>query len=214
MTGKQVVIFDLDGVLLDSETNIGWIESSIQKTLEHFHLSVSMENQQLLFFKNVKKFRNISRKLGLEPTVLWPIRNTIYTKEKKKALEQHIIKPFDDIGSLTHLAKYYDLGIISNSPQSIVDLFIEEFEYHKLFTYAVGRGDTLWDIEHMKPHPYLFNQFKKLVQVENFIYVGDTETDRVFAKRTGMKYIHLNRNESKNDGFHDLHSVVTYLLKT
>ena len=213
MTNKHIVVFDLDGVLLDSESNNSWIESSIQKTLEHFHLALSIENRQLLFFQNINKFRKISKKLGLEPTVLWPIRNAIYTKEKTRALKQHIIKPFDDVDSLTKLTPVYDLGIISNSPQSIVDLFIKEFNYHQLFTHVIGRGNTLWDIERMKPHPYLFNQFKKLIHTENITYIGDTETDRVFAKRTGMKYIYLKRNGSKKDSFSNLNDVTEYLLK-
>jgi phosphoglycolate phosphatase len=212
MKRKCIITFDLDGVLLDSETNISWMQASIQKTLAYFHIPQTEENMQFLHFDNVKQFKKISRILGLNPSEFWPIRNNIYTIEKANAIKEHSIGPFKDVFHLFELRKRFDLGIISNSPQSIVDLFIQEFHFQELFTYPIGRGDTLWDIEHMKPHRFLFDQLKQKVSAEKWIYIGDRESDRVFAEKTGMGYIHLQRDGVKSQ-FTDLKTIVSYLLE-
>lgn len=213
MKMKNVVAFDLDGVLLDSETDISWILISIDKTLDHFNIDKTEEHKKYLYFKNAEQFKKISYKLGLNPTTLWPIRNKIYIQEKLQAMKDGVITPFPDVNALYKLIEHYELAIISNSPQCVVDAFIQDFKFHDLFTYPIGRGNELSDIEQMKPHPSLFNRLKHQTKAKEFMFIGDRESDRIFADATGMKYIHLNRTNSDEQNFKTLHEIVQYILE-
>ena len=212
MSNTPLLLFDLDGVLLDSESDVSWLERSIQKTLAHFHIPFTDENMSHLHFENVEKFREISKNLGIDQEVLWPIRNKYYTDEKLYAMKQRIIKPFQDVPLIYQLKDNFIFGIISNSPQIIVDFFVSEFCYSDLFSINIGRGNTIWDIEHLKPDLFLFTKIKRQIDTIEFLYVCDRESDREFAKRANMKYYHLNREFKESGSFSNFSELVTFLL--
>jgi len=212
MSNTPLLLFDLDGVLLDSESDVSWLEISIQKTLSHFHIPFTDENMSHLHFENVEKFREISKNLGIDQEVLWPIRNKYYIDEKLYAMKQRIIQPFQDVQSIYQLKDNFIFGIISNSPQIIVDFFVSEFGFSDLFSINIGRGNTIWDIEHLKPDLFLFTKIKKQNDTIEFLYVGDRESDREFAKMANMKYYHLNREFKEPGSFSNFSELVTFLL--
>ena len=211
MTNKPLCLFDLDGVLLDSETNFSWLENAIKKTLEHFKIRNNDGKISQLHFNNITQFNDFCLNLGIAPEVLWPVRNTFYINEKMKAMREGTITPFDDVNDIYQLQNQYKIGIISNSPQEIVDGFVTIFNYTDLFTYNFGRGNTLWDIEHLKPDPYLYNKVKIYTLAIEIIYVGDRESDRKFAQKTGMIYYHLQRFDNNSNGYRTITEIVSDL---
>lgn len=212
MLPTRAVLFDLDGVLLNSESNLSWFNNSVKKTLNHFNIDCTGKHVELLYAINASKIKEISMQIGVDPLQFWPIRNHYYTIEKLKAMRNSIISPFPDIDHLYHLKDWYELGIVSNSPQRVVDFFIKQNKYNDLFLFAIGRGNSLWDIERMKPHPYLFSRVKEKTLANSFLYIGDTEVDRQFAENTGMEFLLVNRHEKQDKGFSSLYDLVTYLL--
>ena len=211
MTIKPVLFCDLDGVLLDSESNLIWLIRSIKKTLSHFHIPLTDEHLANLHFQNIGAFKEVSKQLCIDPNVLWPIRNQYYTKEKLTAMKQRIINPFSDINVLYQLKNDFRLGIISNSPQSVVDFFVSEYGFTDLFSINIGRGSTMWDIEHLKPDIYLFTKAKSLIDTDQLFYIGDRETDRIFAQKAGMRYYHLNREKQQENSYSSLKEIVSVL---
>jgi phosphoglycolate phosphatase len=205
-------VFDLDGVLLDSETDIAWLNRAAERTLAHFGIENLQQNLESLYAKNVKRFKEISDELGIEASALWPIRNKFYTEEKLLAMKQGSIKPFSDVKEIYKLQREYELSIISNSPQSVVDLFINDFGFSDLFSFGIGRGDSLTDIEHMKPHPFLFTRFSERTSATSYMYIGDRPSDRVFAENTGMSFALIDRFDNQNDGFFSLSDLVDHIL--
>ncbi|MDG6218978.1 MAG: HAD hydrolase-like protein [Candidatus Thermoplasmatota archaeon] len=209
---KYSLVFDLDGVLLDSESDLSWLTRAAERTLHHFNIKDPLKYIECLYSKNVVRFEEMSKRIGIDPMVLWPIRNRLYTEEKIKGMRNQTIKPFSDITTLYRLNGDYEFSIISNSPQSVVDFFIDHFGYADLFSFGIGRGDTIQDILHMKPHPFLFDRFKEKTSAKRFVYIGDQESDRVFAKNTGMKFYLIDRIRKQHDGFLSLDDLVTYFL--
>jgi len=214
MVEKSLCLFDLDGVLLDSETNLSWLETSIKKTLNRFNITLTDTNLMNLHFKDIKQFKNCCLNLGIDPEVLWPVRNNYYILEKMKAMKDGIIKPFSDVKEIYQLKHHYQLGIISNSPQIVVDGFVSIFDFSDLFSINIGRGNTYWDIEHLKPDPYLYDQVKIYTSVDLIIYIGDRESDREFAQRTDMRYYHLDRFKHQSNGYKTLSEIISLLIKT
>jgi len=206
------LVFDLDGVLLDSETDISWLTRAAERTLEHFGIQNNLHHVEALYSKNVKRFKEISDQIGIEPKKLWPIRNQYYTEEKLNAMKKMIIKPFPDVSTLYRLNDDYELSIISNSPQSVVDYFIYSFNYSDLFTFGIGRGDGIKDIKLMKPHPHLYTKFLEKTKAKMYLYIGDRESDRIFAEKTGMRFFLIDRTGTQDDGFFSLLDFVEHIV--
>lgn len=213
MTDELGIVFDLDGVLLNSEANTEWLITALKKTLTHFNFPLTKENIEAIHPRNIWKFGEMSQPFKTDLKKLWHIRNDFYTQEKIKAIKTRAITPFPDVDILYELKDRYQLNIISNSPQEVVDLFISEFKYTDLFTYGIGRGASFEDVKKLKPHPFLFERLIQRSSKKEFLYVGDTEYDRVFAENTGMKFLFLNREGDPKNEFTSLIEVVDHLLK-
>jgi phosphoglycolate phosphatase len=93
-----------------------------------------------------------------------------------------------------------------------VDYFIKEYGFEDLFHFGIGRGDGLGDIQRMKPHPFLFSKVKNHINAACIYYIGDTDTDRLFAERTGMMYLSLDRKIETGMNYSSLDQIVNYLL--
>ncbi|MFW6122359.1 MAG: HAD family hydrolase [Petrotogales bacterium] len=210
MKDTEGVAFDLDDVLLDTNSNLDWLNRVYKKTLTKFGIDCSEENMQKIHSKNLHRFDRISEELDIKPEDLWETRNRNYIEEKIKAMKNREIISFPDVNSLYRLKGVYGLVIVSDSPQEIVEFFIKEFDYEDLFDFGIGRGSKLKDIKKLKPNVYPLERLTEIVQYNKLIYVGDSEKDREFAENTGIEFIFLSRN--KNEGFNCLNKVVDYLL--
>lgn len=204
------VSFDLDDVLLDTESNLDWLYMAFNKTLAEYGINSSQENLQKIHSKNLHRFNRISKEFGIVSKELWETRNRNYIEEKKKAMKNREIIPFSDVDSLYKLKETYSLTIVSDSPQAIVEFFIKEFNYEDLFDFGIGRGSKLEDLKKLKPNIYPLKKLKEVTHYDKLIYVGDSEKDREFAENTGMEFILLSRKENKE--FNSLDKVVDYLL--
>ena len=210
MEDTKGVAFDLDDVLLDTKSNLDWLYRAFKKTLTNYGIDSSEENLQKIYLKNMHRFDRISKELGMRSEELWETRNKNYIEEKMKAMKNREIIPFPDIDSLYKLKETYDLTIMSDSPQEIVDFFIKEFNYEDLFNFGIGRGSKLEDLKKLKPTAYPLDRLREIIEYDKLIYIGDSEKDREFAENTGIEFIFLSRQE---DGeFNSLNKVVDYLL--
>ena len=154
------IIFDLDGVLLDSESDMSWMKKALEDTLLSFNIEPSIENLEMLDHKNISKFPYVAKTFGINAKQLWKNRNSFYTKRKIEAIESNQIRPFEDVSALEPMKHICELGILSNSPQEVVDVFLNHYHYENMFSVAIGRTDKYEDIFKLKPHPLLWQKMK------------------------------------------------------
>ncbi|NIQ05251.1 MAG: HAD-IA family hydrolase [Candidatus Korarchaeota archaeon] len=200
------IIFDLDGVLLNSEEDLTWLKSALSKTLLTYGLAATEQNLRKLYPGRVRKFQEEVKGFNVDPAKLWKTRDKHYTNEKIYAMKNGEIKPFPDVSELYKLKGRYSLGIITNSPQEVADTFVSHFGYDDLFEVVIGRGTSLDDLTKLKPNPHLFKKLKEEHRGDTVVYVGDRESDRKFAENTGMKFLHLTRDKN---GLKNLKEVVS-----
>ncbi|MDZ7850668.1 MAG: HAD hydrolase-like protein [Halodesulfurarchaeum sp.] len=189
------VAFDMDGVLLDSESDLSWLDRALEETLRRFDVEPTDSNRKLLYPTNLRDFDTAAETLGVPPEELWPVRHEAYVREKRAAIQSGEIAPFSDINELHSIAEFASLSIISNSPESIVETFVAEAGLEDAIDHRIGRGPERAAVETMKPARTFFDRLNAMTDASEYVYVGDNSSDALFAQRTGMTFVHLDREK-------------------
>jgi HAD superfamily hydrolase (TIGR01662 family) len=182
---KDLIIFDLDGVLLDS---IKVMEFAWKKTL----ITLKTNNKPP-FFKYKKliglPFFSILKKLNFTKKEFKKIKffynkfSIFYTNKYKLKIKNHYINVLRKLKKnkikiciFTSKSKSRTLRIIKNS----------KFK----FDYVVTADDVLYG----KPNPHGINIILKKFKIskKKSIYIGDTMYDLLAAKKAGIDYLHAN----------------------
>ena len=211
---KPLIGFDMDGVIIDSEdfSEANWIAAAFMKTLAEFGIPESEENARALYVKNMREnSAAFCQRFGIDdPHLLWDRREAHYVTEKLAALEAGRIHLYQDVSALEVLGRDYSLGLVSNSPQTVVDRVIAHFSLERLFRVWIGRGSVLADLHRAKPAPDMLNEMKTLIGTDHGYYVGDQPEDVEAARAASLHPILLTRNGISGD-IHTLTELVDYL---
>lgn len=197
--------FDMDGVILDSDdlSQGNWFVELFNQTLREFGIPETEENARLLYIKNLRNNAGaICRKFGIDNAEeLWNRRDANYVAGKLAALEAGKIPLYRDVAALEELATdpNYRIGIVSNSPQIVVDRVVAYFSLDRIFDTWIGRGTTLSDIQFAKPAPNLLERLKAILGVVHGYYVGDQPEDAQAARAASLVPIIITRNGNGGD---------------
>ena len=197
--------FDMDGVILDSDdlSQGNWFVELFNQTLREFGIPETEENARLLYIKNLRNNAEaICRKFGIDNAEeLWNRRDANYVAGKLAALEAGRIPLYRDVAALEELATdpNYRIGIVSNSPQIVVDRVVAYFSLDRIFDTWIGRGTTLSDIQFAKPAPNLLERLKAILGVVHGYYIGDQLEDAQAARAASLVPIIITRNGNGGD---------------
>ena len=184
MEKKNLIIFDLDGVLIDSIQNM-------KLALKMTSLSVNIK----LDFKLYKKylglpFEKIMSKMGVKKDVR-KIKQK-YSHFSKKNISKITINP-KNLADLRNLNKDYDFAVFTSKDKSRTNMILKKY---KLFKNIV----TSDDIKKGKPHPEGIIKIlrRNKTKKRNCIYVGDSIYDYKAARNSKIKYLHAKWGYEKN----------------
>lgn len=202
MNKPQAVIFDMDGVLVDSEP---------------FHV----QNEKLMFSRlglHISDEEH-ARYMGTATDVMWEqiirerklsldvVETTLQTIQQEIPYFQSLEKIDPMPGLVNLLEKLQKLGIpmavASSSDKAIIDIILEKSGLRKYFEHAVSSSE----IGKSKPEPDVFLHAAKLLGVapENCLVFEDSKNGIKAAKAAGMVCIAYsgcnsgNQNQSQAD---------------
>ena len=193
----QTIIFDLDGVIIDSEP-------------VHFKL----EKQMLEELKIAVSFEEHSSYVGMSSENMWEAivnrHNVSYcaqdlVQKKHELYLEHLLeeKNLHPIPGAAELIKelhknIFKLVIASSSPAEVIDAVLKKFNLSDYFMATVSGTE----LTHSKPHPEIFLRAAKLTnsKPEECVVIEDSENGVTAAKAAGMKCIgFLNPNSGDQD---------------
>ncbi len=178
MKNIKLIIFDVDGVLIDSKKNM---QLSWEKLCKKNNIDVKFER----YFENIGiSFDKILNRLKIFHKQKYLEKN--YFLNSKKFASK--IKPYNRTNSvLNYLQNKYILSIITSKNKKNTKIFLKKFFPKIQFSLICTPSNKL----RSKPHPDLFNYtFKKLkISRKNSIFIGDTFHDLKASKNARTNFI-------------------------
>ena len=145
-TDIRAVIFDMDGILVDSEPVYdelfkNWMRDNIGEVDDSVYEKVLGKTWQIVF-----EFMNENYDIEIDPT------------KEAEAMTQVIVEQIMDPGiplrhgverALKKLGEKYTLAVVSSSPRQVVDRMLLHHQIRDAFTHVTA----VEDVKHPKPHP-------------------------------------------------------------
>jgi len=188
---KKVIIFDLDGTLIDSVPDLA---VSVNFTLQSLNRSTYSEDTIRYWVGNGARVL-VKRALLGDVDTTPAVDEELYTKALAIFLEHYahnlanLTKLYPDVLETlnTLQTKGYRLAIVTNKPFDFVQPILETLAIDSLFSYHLG-GDSLSE---KKPSPIPLLDVCKHFNIEPIqaVMIGDSKNDILAANATKMQSI-------------------------
>jgi len=214
----EAVIFDMDGVLIDSEPLHFEVDEMVLK-----HLQIDKGKHYLerfVGYTNPAMWKIIKEENQLEQSIEGLIE--LQMRIKLDYLEKSNYVAIDGVLELLNKiqAKKIPLAIASSSPRIFIEAVIDKIQIARYFTTWIS-GE---EVPESKPAPDVFLGAAAMlnVQPENCIVIEDSKSGTIAAKSAGMKCIGFQNPNSGNqdlseadyifDSFTELHKRLLMMI--
>jgi HAD superfamily hydrolase (TIGR01509 family) len=193
----QAVIFDMDGVIIDSEP----VYFNIDKQMfEELNIAVSFEEHcSYVGTSSQNMWSAIIKKHGI-PDQPEELMRKEYSLYKEHLVNANDLQPIDGVVELINeLHKNnFKLVLASSSRMETIDIVLNKFKLVEFFMAKVSGSE----LAHSKPHPEIFLRSAQLIKSEpgECIVIEDSKNGVTAAKAAGMKCIgFLNPSSGDQD---------------
>jgi HAD superfamily phosphatase len=186
MVARQVIVFDMDGVLVDVSESY---RETIVRTVEHF-TGQRITRDRIQEYKNAGGWNND-----------WALSQRVCGDLGTEVAYQAIVDHFNDLflnqglihrerwlpknGFFEALAGRFDLAIFTGRNQLEAGITLDRERCRDKFSTIIGSDD----VEHGKPHPEGLLKVAALYPGARLLYVGDTIDDARSASGANVPFI-------------------------
>lgn len=177
----SAILFDLDGVLVDS-LDAWW--KSLNQALKVFgHKKISRDEFIKIYWGH--DLRDNIEKMQLHKEV-GNLCNSIYTKNIDA------ISIYKDTKDTLRRLERYKKAVITNTPKNCVRQILKKFNIETYFSHIISSDD----VKKAKPNPEIVLKACERLHVspENAVLIGDTESDVQAGKAAGCIVIGVDIN--------------------
>ncbi|HOA79917.1 MAG TPA: HAD family phosphatase [Defluviitaleaceae bacterium] len=192
----EAFIFDMDGVIIDSQP---------------IHFEVEWSALRSFGINEEKEY--LEKYAGMTDYEMWELIKKEYTineptekileqqiKDKVKVVRELDIQPIEGIKELIkNLSdKHIPIAVASSSPRALIEEILNKFAIYDYFDVVIS-GE---EVNKGKPAPDIYLKAAKLMKVnpKECVVLEDTKHGVIAAKEAGMKCIgYINPNSGKQD---------------
>ncbi len=173
----QAVVFDMDGVLIDSKNCMRMCWNAVQENLQIVN---SFDDY---FIKIGKPFRKILSELSIAENMHNDAERIYFDAQRKYV---SLIKPFPGIEkALSELSVEYLLGLVTSKNSKSVSLILEKFGWR--FSHVITPENCFRGKPH--PDPLLYYTAFEQLNPSECLYIGDMLVDMSAAQAAGYDFI-------------------------
>ena len=187
----DAVLFDHDGVLVtltDQELHL--------RGARRAFAAVGVEEpdpadvEALSIGVTAPLLEEVCGRYGVEPGAFWAARDEHTAALQREAMRAGEKRPYDDTGALAGLG--LPLGVVSSNQLATVEYAVERFDL-PAFRTVQAREPTVESLRRKKPEPFYLERALSALGAEGALFVGDSESDVVAARRAGIESAFLRR---------------------
>ena len=197
---KELIIFDLDGTLIDSMPDLA---QAINRTLSHFELTpLTLEEATLFIGNGAVKLVERALEHALKPKNvtedLFKEAFDYYTSAYREVVCDKTFLYPGVLETLQHLDNNgYVMTICTNKPSEFIEPILDKLSIKQYFKYWIG-GDSLKEKKpDASPLFYLAEKMNK--DVDDCIMVGDSKNDILAAQNANMECIGVSYGYNYNE---------------
>lgn len=175
------VIFDLDGVILNSMSSEEWKYRATREALNELGVDEDLDRSVLdavLGDQGYEECVRVCGNVGVDPRKAWNLVAEKTSQARMKQIEENgfgLVDGAEDV--LEELRQnQVKLGVISNAPDQAVEMVIDYFGLRNYFKFFRG-VQSFEDLKDRKPHPNHLELAKFQLKRDPYLYVGDMESD-------------------------------------
>lgn len=197
-TPYDALLLDHDGVLvelLDREAIAAGLRDHAEQQLR----ALGVEPAPAVFDAlnvgaQTDEIRRLATDYDTDPEKLWRCREEAIAVTLRGATRAGQKEPYGDVTALQNAG--IALGVVSNNQRRLVEFSLGEHGLRELFETVHGREPTLASLDRKKPAPAYLEAAMADLGVDCPLYVGDSETDIVAARRAGVDAAFLRRSHN------------------
>lgn len=184
----DAVVFDNDGVIVEPSDRDVLVEATVD-AFAAFDVAVDADRVKRSVAEDAVPW-DLLREHPLDPEAFWHQRELTASLAQQAHTRAGGKPVYDGVSALDDLD--VPLGLVSNNQHATVEFLLA---YHDIdrFETAYGRQPTLAGAARRKPAPDYIEQALSDLDAREALYVGDSETDVVAAKRAGIDSAFLRR---------------------
>lgn len=180
-------LFDLDGVVLGfSDDFSGYLDAIEEVFTER---GVDAEDSDVVAFArydelDIEDLRSVCEGYGIDFEEVWRERERRAFEYQADHIDEGKRAPYEDIDALRRVAASNLSAVVSNNQHATAEYAADALGIE--FDAVYGREPTVAGIERGKPSPYYVESALEDLGTRDALYVGDSPTDVVAARRAGI----------------------------
>ena len=192
----KLVIFDLDGVLIDSkELHYEALNEALRSISSEFEITPREHATKYDGLSTKKKLEMLRQEKGLKPESfeqVWKLKQEITVRMLGEIKIDETLVEF-----MKYLkAKNLSLAVASNSVRNTIDIVLRNLGISNFFTLILSNED----VTSPKPHPEIYWKVMTHFGVlpENTVIFEDSYVGRLAAQRSGARLIPVDNRDDLN----------------
>lgn len=185
---KKLIIFDMDGTLVDSERDTFLCFNHILNESMNFKITYK-EFKELAGLSLEKMFEKVLPNEAKNLSTKLTKRCRQYSINEKHCIDTSVLYEGVEEIILSLKKQKFILVIVSNKPKRAVDYTIEHFKINQ-FDLIIGISESTFD---SKPNPEVINYVleKYNLKKDDAVIIGDSQIDIQTGKNAGIDTIAL-----------------------